>query len=72
MKPRLFFVLLALTIPLTGCPKKKSAEEAGVEQPEGASSADKSGEGASDEMQEKKGSGGDAAAPAEAPADDKK
>jgi hypothetical protein len=62
MKPRIFLALLALMIPLTGCPKKKSAEEAGVESTEGASSKDKSGEGASDEMQEKKGSSSDAPA----------
>lgn len=68
MKFRSLLVLLALAIPLTGCPKKKSSEEAGVEQAEGSSSADKSGEGSSDEMQEKKSSGSDTPADA-APAD---
>lgn len=64
MKARILLALV-LILPLTGCPKKPSGEgEAGVEQAEGSSSTDKSGEGASDEMQEKKG-GSDAAAPAD-------
>jgi hypothetical protein len=73
MKTRSLLVLLALALPLSGCPKKQNPDDAGVEQAEGSSSADKSGEGTTDEMQEKKGN--DAApadAPADAPAEDKK
>jgi hypothetical protein len=61
MKSRTLLALLvvAFAIPLSGCPKKNS-DEPGVEQSEGSSTADKSGEGASDEMQEKKPTSADA------------
>jgi len=57
MKARIFCTLLivAFAIPLAGCPKK-TEEGDGVEKVEGSSTVDKSGEGSSEEMQEKKAS----------------
>ncbi len=56
--------MLFVCILLAGCPKKQAEGDAPSEPVEGASVSDKSGEGSSDEMQEKKGSSSDAA-PAE-------
>ena len=68
MKLFTLFALLCLVPTLYGCPKKKTD---GVgEQVEGSSSADKSGESSTDEMQEKKG--GNDAAPAGDAAGEKK
>ncbi|MGZ3682251.1 MAG: hypothetical protein ACXVB9_12560 [Bdellovibrionota bacterium] len=54
MKLLTLLLLVCLVPTLYGCPKKKDAD--GASEPvEGASSADKSGEASSDEMQEKKG-----------------
>jgi len=69
MKFFTLFLLVCLVPTLYGCPKKKQAD--GVEPVEGASSSDKSGEGSTSEMQEKKGSDS-TATPAEAPAEEKK
>lgn len=69
MKLFTFLLLVCLVPTLYGCPKKKDAE--GVEPVEGASTSDKSGESSTEEMQEKKG-GDSTAAPAEAPAEEKK
>lgn len=46
--------LLALCLALAGCPQKKVEGEGATEAVEGSSTSDKSGDGASDEMQEKK------------------
>ena len=67
MKLLTLLVLFCLSATLYGCPKKK-AEGESAEPVEGASTADKSGEGSSDEMQEKKGASSAEAPPAEAPA----
>jgi hypothetical protein len=69
MKLLMLFALLCLVPTLYGCPKKNAEGGAVVEPVEGSSSSDKSGEGSTEEMQEKKG---DAPASDAAPAEEKK
>ena len=73
MKLFTLLALLCLIPTLYGCPKKNvDADGAAVEPVEGTSTADKSGEGSSDEMQEKKGSSTDVAPAGDADDKDKK
>jgi hypothetical protein len=55
MKLFTLLALLCLVPTLYGCPKKHAEGGAAVEPVEGSSSSDKSGEGTTEEMQEKKG-----------------
>jgi hypothetical protein len=70
MKLFTLLALLCLVPTLYGCPKKNADGGAAVEPVEGSSSSDKSGEGTTEEMQEKKG--GDAPASDASPAEEKK
>jgi hypothetical protein len=68
MKLFTLLILVCLVPALYGCPKKKESDGgAALEPVEGSSTADKSGEGSTEEMKEK--AGGDSNA---APAEEKK
>lgn len=73
MKLRSLLVVFTLALAFSGCPKKNSEGEVSSEPVEGTSSAnnESSTESTSEEMQEKTGSGGEAA-PAEPAAEEKK